>query len=71
MATYLENLTTARDNIAAQLADITANPKPTYNIDGQMVDWTAHFNALMAALDKLEGQINAADPFEIHSTGFS
>lgn len=71
MATYLENLTTARDNIAAQLANMTANPKPTYNIDGQMVDWTAHFNALLTALKTLEADINSTDPFEIHSTGFS
>ena len=37
MADYYTNLVTTRDNIAVQLVDMTASPKPSYRIDGQQV----------------------------------
>lgn len=69
--TYLADLVATRDNIALQLADLTANPKPTYEIDGQSIDWDTHFRALSERLDALNRAIQAAEPFEVHSTGYS
>jgi hypothetical protein len=69
MPTYLENLTTARDQIAANLAAITAQPKPTYSIDGQSVSWQSLFDSYIAQLDKLNALIAAAEPFEVQSQG--
>lgn len=71
MPTYLENLLTARDNIAANLAAITADPKPNYSIDGQSVSWQGLFDSYMAQLAQLDAQINAADSFELRSRGFT
>lgn len=71
MATYLENLCTARDQIAANLAAITANPKPDYSIDGQTVSWQSLFNAYVAQLAALNGQLAAGEPFEEQSQGFT
>lgn len=69
MPTYLENLIAARDNVAANLADITATPKPNYTIDGQTVSWQSLFDSYLEHLERLDAQIAAADPFEIHSRG--
>ncbi|MCA9246853.1 MAG: hypothetical protein KDA42_07045 [Planctomycetales bacterium] len=68
---YAIDLLSARDNIAKQLADITANPKPTYDIDGQRVDWDAHFRALSAQLESIELAIQGSEPFEVRTTGYT
>lgn len=64
-------LATIKANILAQLEDISANPKPNYSIDGQQVSWQSHFDSLMNALDRINAQINAAEPYEIVSRGTS
>jgi len=69
MPSYLENLQTARDQIAANLAAITAEPKPNYSIDGQSVSWQSLFESYTDQLLKLDALIAAAEPFEIHSQG--
>lgn len=71
MATYLENLTTARDNIAARLAEITANKKPSYNVDGQEIKWTEYFVGLTNQLNALTTAINGTAIYEEESIGFS
>lgn len=60
MATYLENLITARETLAASLA---ANAgRPNYTIDGETFD----FNGLMDRIAKLDAAIAAAQgPIEI------
>jgi hypothetical protein len=68
---FLNNLLAARDQIAQNLADMTANPKPNYKIDGQVVSWQGLFDSYLSQLEKLNAQIAAADPFEIHSRGFT
>ncbi|MBS0207805.1 MAG: hypothetical protein JSS27_02525 [Planctomycetes bacterium] len=69
MPTYLENLLATRDQIAANLAGITAQPKPSYAIDGQQVDWQSLFNSYTQQLAELNAQIAAADPVEVQSRG--
>lgn len=64
---YIDDLTTARDNFAAQLAEISASPKPTYSVDGQQVSWTEHYKFISEQIDKLNLQIAAASPFEIQT----
>jgi ACT domain-containing protein len=67
----LTALATIKNNILAQLQDISANPKPNYSIDGQQVSWQSHFDSLMNALERINAQINAAEPYEIVSRGTS
>ncbi len=69
MATLLENLLTARQNIASNLAEITAQPKPSYSIDGQQVSWQSLFDSYIGQLQALNAQIAAAEPFEFSSQG--
>lgn len=68
MATEAENIQTALNNIAAQLADMTANPKPSYSNNGRSVSWGEHFNNLLGAQKALREQLVAAQgPFEVVS----
>ena len=69
MSTVLENLVAARENVAANLAAITAQPKPSYSIDGQSVSWQGLFDSYISQLQTLNAQIAAAEPFEITSQG--
>lgn len=64
MATYQQNLETSRDNIAAALADATANPKPNYSVDGQSVSWGDYLESLQRALDGINSKIAAGEPYE-------
>lgn len=67
--TLLANLIAARDNIGAQLAAMTASPKPTYSIDGESVSWTDHFNSLVQRSEDLNRLIQVAGgPFELQTT---
>lgn len=58
MATVLENLETARDSIAAKIAEIAANPKPSYSIDGQTFDWPGYMRLLTEQLEAVDNLIN-------------
>lgn len=72
MATRADNLQTALDNIAARLADVTANPKPSYSVDGESVSWTEYFNALTQQQLALEQALQRANgPFEVRSRGIT
>ena len=69
---YLDDLTTARDQIAARLVEITASPKPSYTVDGQTVSWTAYLKELREAMSSLDAEILKADgPYEIRTQGFT
>lgn len=69
MPPYLENLQTAREQIAANLATITAEPKPNYSIDGQSVSWQSLVESYTQQLARLDALIASAEPFEIPSQG--
>jgi len=53
MPTRKQNLETSLDNIASQIADITANPKPTYSVAGRSISWSDHFRSLLDAQEKI------------------
>lgn len=64
MATYAENLTTARNALALALA--TGAAKPNYVIDGQSVSW----GELCDRIKKLDEAIAVANgPWEIVTEG--
>ncbi len=68
MATLSDNLQAAINNIGVQLADMTANPKPSYSVAGRSISWDEHFNALIANQDKLYGLLQkAGGPFEVRT----
>lgn len=64
-------LTTIRNQLLDQLANITENPKPEYWIDGQRVLWATHHKNLWDALDRVDAKIQQGDWTEITTVGFS
>lgn len=68
---YLDDLATARDQIAANIKAMTVNPMPNYNIDGQNVSWGDLLDKYMTQLNALNVQINGAEPFEFESQGLT
>ena len=71
MATPAENLATAYANVCETLAEITENPKPTYNIDGQNILWGDYLTRLTKARTDLAEAINAGAPYELHHRAFT
>lgn len=62
----IDNLNQAKSNISAILAEITANPQPSYSIDGQSVSWESYFNTLVEKLDRLNRLIQVeGGPMEL------
>jgi hypothetical protein len=71
MPSDLEQLQTIRNQTLQQIADLRANPKPTYTIDGQQVSWESYVESLQRTVDWCDGKLNAAQPFEFVSRGIS
>jgi hypothetical protein len=68
MPTDAEQLATIKSQTLALLVDLTANPKPSYNIDGQQILWGDYFAKLTDKLEKIDALIAAeAGPFEIET----
>jgi hypothetical protein len=65
-----EDLATIAENIRAILVEITANPKPSYSINGKSVSWESYKTSLMNDLRSLREMSNE-DPFEISSIGYT
>jgi hypothetical protein len=54
----------------ARIAEITAQPKPTYQIDGQLVAWGDYLRQLQQTVDWCLAQLSAQTPIEVQSQGF-
>jgi hypothetical protein len=65
MATDADNIATIRANLLAALATESANPKPSYSVDGQQVDWNGYRTAILGQIVALNGlQAAAVGVFE-------
>lgn len=71
MPTDREELAAIRSQTLARIAEITAQPKPTYNIDGQMVAWAEYLKQLQQTVDWCDQKLAAAEPFEFRSAGYT
>ncbi len=71
MPTDLEQLQTIRSQTLACIAEITAQPKPTYELDGQSVAWSDYLARLQATVDWCERKMAGEEPCEIHSRGIT
>lgn len=69
MPSDLEQIRTIKSQTLAIIAELTANPKPTYYIDGQSVSWNDYLKSLQATVDWCERKLAGEEPFEIHSQG--
>ena len=69
MPSDLEQIQTIKTQTLAIIAELTADPKPTYYIDGQTVSWNDYLKSLQATVDWCERKLAGQEPFEIHSRG--
>ncbi|MGD0897988.1 MAG: hypothetical protein ABR915_09125 [Thermoguttaceae bacterium] len=67
----VEQLLRIKSQTLGLIADITAQPKPTYMIDHQRVSWTEYLAELQQTVAWCEQQLAAAQPVEIRSRGVS
>lgn len=68
MPTALDNLNAAYANVAQQIADVTANPQPSYSENGRSVSWSEYLALLIDKQKALLQAIQlAGGPFEIVS----
>jgi len=66
-----ETIQTIKSQTLAVLAEITANPKPSYAIDGQQVSWNEYLRQLQATADWCDKQLATAEPVELHTSGYT
>jgi hypothetical protein len=60
-ADYTTNLQTARNQISARIVEVTASTKPSYNVNGQQVDWTKYLDILEQKLERINKLIAEGD----------
>jgi hypothetical protein len=71
MPSDIEQISLIKTQTLARIAEITADPKPTYQIEGQKVNWSEYLKQLQDAIDWCDAQLAARTPVEIHSRGFT
>lgn len=62
---------TIRDQTLTQIEQMTLDPKPSYSVDGQRVEWQAYLESLQQTVDWCERKLSDAEPFETRSEGRS
>jgi hypothetical protein len=62
-------ISTIKSQTLAIIADITANPKPSYSIDGQSISWGEYLAQLQGTVDWCNKQAATEEPFELISRG--
>ena len=69
MPTEAEQIRTIKSQTLAVLAEVTANPKPSYAIDGQSVSWGDYLAQLRQTVRWCDEQLAGQEPFEEHTQG--
>lgn len=67
--TNADTIQTILDNTLTAIATATANPLPSYQIDGTSVDHAGYLASLWATIDKCRAQLSAEEPFEVVTRG--
>ncbi len=65
----LEQIAAVRAQSLAQLEQLTAEPKPTYWLDGQRVHWQEYAEMLQRTVDWCDRKLAELDLFEVRSQG--
>ena len=71
MPTNAEQIATIKSQTLARMAEITAQPKPTYQIDGQLVAWGDYLTQLQQTIDWCNEKLAGESPVEVRSQGYT
>jgi len=69
MPSDAQQIATIKTQTLARIAEITAAPKPSYNIDGQMVAWGEYLQQLQRTVDWCNQKLSGEQPFEFQTQG--
>ena len=67
----VEQIETIKANTLAQIAQVSAEKKPTYTEDGQTFHWQQYLEHLQRRVDWCNEQLAAEEPFEFPTQGYS
>ena len=71
MPTDAERIAAIRRQTLDLIAEITAQPKPTYDIDGQKISWGEYLGQLQKTVQWCNQQAAASAPTEMRSQGYT
>jgi hypothetical protein len=71
MSTDVQQITVIKSQTLACIAEITAQPKPTYQIDGQSIAWGNYLLQLQQTVDWCNEKLAGARPFEMQSQAYT
>jgi hypothetical protein len=71
MSSNAEQIATIKSQTLARIAEITAQPKPTYQIDGQLVAWGDYLTQLQRTVDWCNANLASESPMEVRSQGYT
>jgi hypothetical protein len=69
--TDAQMLTAIRSQALALMAQLTAQPKPSYTLDGQQVSWNDYLQQLRDTVAWCDRQLQRLQPSEVHTTGYT
>lgn len=71
MPSDAEQIAVIKRQTLALIAAITADPKPTYVIDGQKVSWGDYLGQLQATAQWCDAQAASLAPVEVRTQGYT
>lgn len=71
MPTAIEQIAAIKSQALTRIAEITSQPKPTYQIDGQMVAWGDYLSQLQRAVEWCNEMLASESPIEIRTQGYT
>ena len=71
MPSDAEQIAAIKTQTLALIAQITAEPKPTYTIDGQTIAWSEYLKQLTETVDWCNEKLAGEEPFEFQSRGYT
>jgi hypothetical protein len=69
--TDLEQIATIKSQTLARIAELTAQPKPTYQIDGQLVAWGDYLGQLQRTVEWCNQRLADEAPIEVQSQAYT
>lgn len=69
MSSDVEQLRQIRAQTMAILTELTAQPKPSYTLDGQQIAWSEYLARLQAVVDWCDQKLAQCEPWELRSQG--
>ena len=69
--THADDIATIKTNTLAQMAQVSAERKPTYSEGGQTFQWTEYLEHLQRRVEWCDAQLAAEAPFEFPTQGYT